>query len=344
MISRRSKVIGMFIGVSVGDALGMPVETWNRETIKQKYPEGLKEYKTPDGHKWFTGQSSGSVTDDTQLTIAVAKGLIEAKTFDFAEQAKQHVAALKETTAGWGHTTIESIRRLANGVSWLESGKTSDARRGTGNGVPMRVAPLAAWLLVAPHMFPFNEELVKFSAMTHYSKMSAFAGIIHTRLLFSALMTQPAAWVSDFDFIDGIEDCFKWEGTKDDPRFRYDVSHLNDGDDFKARMLKVRNSFIEKWSDERIEQEFGGGSCYVYDSLPFSYAYFVRNPKSIKTLYEVAEAGGDTDSNASMVGALLGALNGFEFWEKHPHLLLELNCFDEIEDLANQFCDTFGIE
>ena len=53
-----------------------------------------------------------------------------------------------------------------------------------------------------------------------------------------------------------------------------------------------------------------GGNCYVYNSLPFAYAFFLRNPTNTEQLYETIEAGGDTDSNAAMVGALQGALLG----------------------------------
>lgn len=351
MISLRDKVKGMFFGVAVGDALGMPVETWNRAKIKEKFPNGIRKYEKPEGHKWFTGMDAGTITDDTQLTIAVIKGLIDDYNFGLDAQAKSHVEAMKETTSGWGKTTVEAIRRLANGVSWKESGKTSEPQRGTGNGVPMRIAPLAAWY----SRFPFlagdvseavHQRIVEFSAMTHYTQMSAQAALVHFRLLVECLLRQPFAWNREIDFdipVDGtfardIRNCPGISGN-------YDISHLNPSeDDLRKQLNKVVVSAIEKWDDNRLEQEFGGGSCYVFDSLPYTYSYFVRDPRSLQTLYDLVEAGGDTDSNASMAGALIGALNGIQIFEAESHLLTGLKCYEELKKLTEDFCDSFGIK
>mgnify|MGYP001433515367 CR=1 FL=1 len=81
----RNKIQGMFLGVAIGDSLGMPVETWGRERILQQYPNGIQRYETPDGHKWFAGEEAGTVTDDTQLTLAVIKGMILGNGFDLDE-------------------------------------------------------------------------------------------------------------------------------------------------------------------------------------------------------------------------------------------------------------------
>jgi ADP-ribosylglycohydrolase len=82
--------------------------------------------------------------------------------------------------------------------------------------------------------------------------------------------------------------------------------------------------------------------CYVYCSLPFSYMFFLRNFTSIESLYEVVSQGGDADTNASMVGALLGALNGISIFP--DHLVDELEAKDQLVDAANRLCEVFKIE
>ena len=91
---------------------------------------------------------------------------------------------------------------------------------------------------------------------------------------------------------------------------------------------------------------FGNGSCYVYDSLPFSYAYFLKDWSGIQILQQVVEAGGDTDTNAKMVGEMLGALHGLSLFQQPENewTITGLKCFDELMKLADVFCDTFGIE
>ena len=56
---KRNRIRGLFLGIGIGDALGMPVETWTRDRIRQKYGV-LKEYVSAAGHKWFDGEPVGS--------------------------------------------------------------------------------------------------------------------------------------------------------------------------------------------------------------------------------------------------------------------------------------------
>jgi ADP-ribosylglycohydrolase len=64
---------GCLLGLAIGDALGAPVEFLSLEKIKGKYGEkGIAEFDVWDGFK------PGSFTDDTQLSLATAKGCIRA--------------------------------------------------------------------------------------------------------------------------------------------------------------------------------------------------------------------------------------------------------------------------
>jgi ADP-ribosylglycohydrolase len=74
----RSRFRGCLLGSAVGDALGAPVEFVDREMILERFgPEGVTGFAP-----WRNGagipMSAGSVTDDTQMTIATAEGLVSA--------------------------------------------------------------------------------------------------------------------------------------------------------------------------------------------------------------------------------------------------------------------------
>lgn len=120
-------------------------------------------------------------------------------------------------------------------------------------------------------------------------------------------------------------------------------------DDLPERMMRLFCAYHRAgeerkflMSDKGIISEFGQGSAYVYNSLPFSYAFFLRNQDSIETLYDVVSAGGDTDTNGSIVGSMLGAKNGVKIFPEH--LINGLWRKDEILKTANDFCDKFEIE
>jgi ADP-ribosylglycohydrolase len=69
-----NRVKGCLIGLAAGDALGAPVEFLSLEEIKEKYGKtGIGDYDVWDGY------TPGSYTDDTQLSIATAKGCLSAR-------------------------------------------------------------------------------------------------------------------------------------------------------------------------------------------------------------------------------------------------------------------------
>src|SRR5712691_1249092 len=72
----RARVHGCLMGGAVGDALGAPVEFMTLAEIRARYgPAGVREYVgVAEG-----GQTRyGLVSDDTQMTLFTAEGLIRA--------------------------------------------------------------------------------------------------------------------------------------------------------------------------------------------------------------------------------------------------------------------------
>jgi ADP-ribosyl-[dinitrogen reductase] hydrolase len=340
-VANKDKVRGLFLGTAIGDALGMPVEGQPYEKIKEKYGR-LENYVSAAGHKWFDGQPLGSWTDDTQLTVSVAEGLIEAGCLDLDVQVKHHVKAYKTHTSGWGRTTREAIERLANGVHWRESGLYSSteadegvkklAVRGFGNGVAMKAAPIGAFLASASFDWKaITEQLADFTAMTHRTSMAVSSCLAHAFASFRCMVSTPETF-NVRTFIATVVNASELGKA-------YYKETLTD-DDITKR-FKLLETVNDKWTTEDIVREFGKGTYYVYNSLPFTYAFFVRNPKNIESLYDCASAGGDTDSNASMLGALLGALNGTAIFPKH--LLDGLHEKQELIRLADAFSEKFGI-
>lgn len=338
-----SKVRGCFLGTAIGDSLGMPVETFSREKIKQTYGR-VTEYLRPDGHKWFSGQEAGTMTDDTQLTLAVAEAMIEGGC-SMDSQVKFHIEALRETTAGWGFSTRDSVRRLANGVSWEDSGQHD----GRGNGVPMKISPVGLYLAnslcnagfagfgAKPTKKPQNEQIesvlgdceelaLNISRMTHRTSVSASAGLAQMMAVSICAAISPDQFNSDY-----FASLVSKSSVAGEAHFPETI-----GDDRLSEKLKLLVNYKE-YDTNRAIVDFGGGTSYAYHSVPFSYLFFLKNPDSMECIYEVINAGGDTDSNGAIVGALLGALHGEKIFPKH--LIDGLKEKDRILDTADRFVD-----
>ena len=344
-ISIEDKVRGCLWGIVIGDALGAPVEGYSAEKIVDLHTR-VTEYKQPLGHKWFDDQPLGFWTDDTQLSFAVVKALLEAEVwevkalelvgkcsdFDMDCIAKHHALAMAESVSGWGYSTQDSIRNLKNGVHWSKSGITDNPHRGTGNGVPMKIAPLAIWNFLQANQLPrspefsqaFHREVVQFSAMSHYTDMSAYGAIAHTQAIQHCLRLQPDEFQKDIFLDEIINYAYKEfvEVAKLDPPLNRTEDSLRD------RLGLLYN-----------EELFEEGGCYLYHSLPFTYAYFLQD-QTIEGLYNVVNAGGDTDTNGSMLASMIGALHGQSIFP--PELIDGVQEKDELNQLIESFVEKFS--
>ncbi|WP_109565914.1 ADP-ribosylglycohydrolase family protein [Jannaschia seohaensis] len=65
------KIRACFLGGAIGDALGAEVEFWSLDRIRREFPDGLTELIEHDGIR-------GAITDDTQMSLFTAEGLIRA--------------------------------------------------------------------------------------------------------------------------------------------------------------------------------------------------------------------------------------------------------------------------
>src|SRR5690606_25651288 len=68
----QQRFLGCLLGGAVGDALGAPVEFMNRASILKSFgPNGITQYASIYG-------GLGTITDDTQMTLFTAEGLLRA--------------------------------------------------------------------------------------------------------------------------------------------------------------------------------------------------------------------------------------------------------------------------
>ena len=321
----------MFLGATIGDGLGMPVETFTPEKITEKYGiTRVTEYLVPTGHKWFDGRQAGTTTDDAQLTLAVAEGLIESG-FNMDVQAKKHIEAFQVTTAGWGRTTKTAIRNLQNGAGWQKSGIN-----GVGNGVAMKIAPVGAYLRAFVDRGPQDKENKSEKLQEGFEFVRDLTLMTHrSRNVLCSTVGMVVA------FYKCLEDDFDVNTL---PGYILKMSKAAKGwitggeeeDDVVERFELLPEH--GEYNAEKLIAEFGGGSCYCYNSIPFALMFFLNNPHSIDALYDVVSAGGDADTNGSMVGALLGALNGEEIFPQH--LVDGLDGKDHILEVADNFWES----
>jgi len=92
-------------------------------------------------------QPAGTITDDTEQALCIARSLVEHQTFDPSDVADRFVAWYDTDPFDIGGMTARSLSRLKHGDAWDEAGQHvwEQSREGqnAGNGSVMRCPPLA---------------------------------------------------------------------------------------------------------------------------------------------------------------------------------------------------------
>jgi len=133
---------GVLLGLACGDALGRPVEFSSASEISAAYGQ-LDEMV---GHGTWN-QPAGTITDDTEQALCIARSLVDHQAFDPADVAERFVAWYDSGPFDIGRMTMRSLSRLKHGDEWDEAGEHvwEQSREGqnAGNGGVMRCPPLA---------------------------------------------------------------------------------------------------------------------------------------------------------------------------------------------------------
>ncbi len=133
---------GVLLGLACGDTLGRPVEFKSPSEITVEHGR-LDEMV---GHGTWN-QPAGTITDDTEQALCIARSLVEQEEFDPADIADRFVTWYDSDPFDIGRMTLRALSRLDKGATWNEAGQqvweNSPEGSNAGNGSVMRCPPLA---------------------------------------------------------------------------------------------------------------------------------------------------------------------------------------------------------
>lgn len=342
-----ARIAGCLVGGAVGDALGAPVEFSSLSEIRRRYgPTGIGELASAYGRK-------GAITDDTQMTLFTAEGVLRAYVRSSEKGICHPPSVILHAYLRWLCTQEEtSTHSLFSAPGfpdgWLVKDKRLFSQRAPGNtclialkkipedlfatnnskgcGGVMRVAPIGLALPAGSreHGWPAFELGVDSSRLTH---------------------GHPAGYVSGGYFAELIAQLMSGKGLRDAiDTARIPLEQRRDAD---AVLIAVDRAIRlaeddEPPTPERIEM-LGGG--WVGDEALAIAIYCSLVARDFEHGLRLAvNHSGDSDSTGSLVGNALGALWGPEViprrWREEVELL------DVVEtiaaDLASLRAGTFS--
>lgn len=299
--SNRDQARGVLLGLACGDALGCPVEFRSPTAIKA-------EFGTLDemiGHGTHN-QPPGTITDDSEMMLCIARSLVEIGRFDPEDIASRFEEWLASEPFDVGLMTRDAIDELRRGSSPGKSGKYVWSRRqegsNAGNGSLMRCAPYALAYSQNPTALVAVSQAS--SRITHYDPRCRDACAV----LNSIIAAQ----------FNGVGDVFANALSLD----------LTD---------EVR-SVVEGVVLGTVEESDLQNTGYVVHTLQTSLYDALTADSAEDAIIQSVNRGGDADTLGAVTGALAGARFGAS--ELPNRWLDTIDERDELERLADELVET----
>lgn len=128
------RALGAYLGFAIGDALGATVEFLTRGEIAARYGVHCRMI----GGGWLNLRA-GQVTDDTEMTLAVGRAIINSGGWNLKAVCDEFAGWLKGVPVDVGNTCRRGIRRYIVESTMAATFSEVDA----GNGACMRNLPVA---------------------------------------------------------------------------------------------------------------------------------------------------------------------------------------------------------
>lgn len=278
-----SRFNALLIGTACGDALGLPTEGLTRQR-NHRFTRGNWRHRLLPGH--------GMISDDTEHMVFVAQSLLRHpdSPIRFARRLGWCLRGwLLFLPAGIGFATLRAILKLWMGFSPNCSGVFS-----AGNGPAMRVAIIGAF-------FAHNPE-------QRAAYVAASTCLTHTdpkALIGATAIAELAAWT--------VRDRLTQRPSLE--RFISLLDRCGPHDlDWLSAVATIARAGRDDWTVAELADRLGlanGVTGYMYHTIPVVvYAWFRHFGDFRKTLTEVLDCGGDTDTTGAIVGALAGIVVG----------------------------------
>ncbi len=275
------RLAGAALGTMCGDALGMPVEGWSSEAIKQKYGrlDTMQPGRLP----------AGSYTDDSQMMIAILETLARKGRLDGPYLAKRFVDGF-EPWRGYGGRIFGVMERLAAGAAWDESGTDS-----FGNGGSMRVGILGAFY--ADDLEQCTRSAIDQCRITHHHPQG-LAGAVAQALAVS-LICQIGAQGRELDPMGLAKEI---------------ANRVESIDSHTANRLRAMPTLSRGDEAGTIAELSKAYACDLTaaEAVPPALGAFMAAENAEQAVVLGVGLGGDTDTIGAMAGALAGAYWGMD--------------------------------
>lgn len=280
-MDRLDRVRGMFMGVFLGDALGAPFE-W--PTSKNVPYNGVLDKPTVYNSRWQGKKElqPGQYTDDSEMTITLMRSLARLSRYDNDDVLQNYLNWANSGTWCIGKNTaallkgVTTIKGYQNRIASVLSAPIE--LRSQSNGSLMRISPMA----LLPLGQVTDQNIINNTSITNPCPINIEINIIYVHMLQVALQgaTPEQIWQEGYRCV-----------TLPELRAIFESVSRDEKRDVVKNRAWVQHAF---WMTLTILKR---SACHFTDCL---------------TWVIDGNRGSDTDTNAAISMALLGAIKGYQ--------------------------------
>lgn len=285
----KERILGCLQGIATGDAIGKQTETLSRDGVLRWYPDGVRGFEGAPGAPIprYVGNTKrewriGETTDDTERTIAVARAILQ-------DSDVRHASV--------GRHLLECRKCIHPGIKSLwEFHQAGDparvAQRHDGCGAAIRVAPVG--------ILYRSDRLQDIVAAAREASISTHGGA----LAIAAAAAAAAAVSAAIDAASPSEII----GAAERAAAQAERQQSGSADATFAEALRTIHAALDKCSE--LDPGIVAARWFPADPLtivPLAIALGTVMASAEAATLLATNVGGDSDSVASIAGAILGA-------------------------------------
>lgn len=307
-------ILGSLAGVATGDALGMPVHELTSDEIRQRCGGPVDRMLAPFEDEFIhLDYRAGQYTDDTILTLVTVRAILENQDrLSAVDMADTLAAWAAENEAVWQHGQVfgPSTKRAFQAFMEGDRELFLDRSRtwcylGTSDGAVMRIAP-AGW--VHPGDVEAAAELACQAVLpTHPTHVALSAAAAQAGAVARAL-------ADDAD-VTAVTDA-ALQGARLGDSIGRKIARVVAQPEAEPRLeiaLELAHKAGDAFEAGLLIQRAIGTHFHATEALAAAVGIFAAAKGDPKTaIIAAASTGGDTDTIASITGALAGAFKGID--------------------------------
>jgi len=272
----RDKFRGAILGCFLGDAFGSGFEGMD--------PDRARFHMTVLAKK-----VTRRYTDDTDMTLALAESIIQCGKIDPKDIGRQFSLHC-DLTRGYAIGTIKAIQAIRAGLKWYEVARIVFENGSFGNGAAMRVSPVG--LFYHQDLDGVRESAIKQANITHVHPLGQWGAVMQACCVALAVIQNAKEPFKKDQIVVNLREVL-WGGP-----IEY-IRALNKIEEMLSQGKKLRA--------HEVAQSLGNG-VEAHLSVPSAcYIAVTYSPNFCDAIRAAISLGGDTDTIAGMVGAIVGA-------------------------------------